>query len=98
MATRKPKLEFLSHSTDDEINFLLKFISWIVNGDIIISKTAFNKINKDKKISFLNKNFKHQNFQTTLTKKRFQKINILKNIAILLPILFKLLKNERVGR
>ena len=92
IATRKSKIDFLSHSSDQELDFILDFLNWVVTGKIAVTKNIFQKLSKERKISYLNKYFDDQNFQKTKGKKRYQKINILKNISTFLPLIFKILK------
>ena len=90
--SRKQKQQLLNQASDDQINFLIYFIHWVVTGEIEINKQIFNKIKKEKKLKFLEKHFNKNNFLKTEEKTRAQKLVILYKIIVLLPSLFKSLK------
>lgn len=86
----------LISASDNEINTLLKYLFYVVNGEILINESNFEALKKQKKLKLLQKTLeKKKDYLLIVNGPRTNKINFIIQLSAVLPnLLFGLFNLE----
>lgn len=78
----------LETAEDNELNTVIKYLHFVSNGKITITKSNFQEILKSKKLNYIRNNVeKESNMIKTLNLSRKKKLNFLLKLATVMPYL-----------
>lgn len=87
--------QILIFASDSQINTLIKFLHFLSNGDIKISKDNFNEIVKNRKLTILKKSVEKKAAVNRILKaSRKVKLDFLKKLSTVYPHLLYCLFNQ----
>lgn len=80
--------EILSASEDNELNTLIKYLHFVANGKIPITKLNFEKVQKLKRLRFIQLKVESKNKTIKLlNSSRKEKLNFLTKLSVIYPYL-----------